>query len=74
MKRERGEDARISPEDKREQSKGVEAVVTQSKARVLEKGQEENQGTDKSVIPKEYDNVQWLYPTKEREFDKPGTS
>uniref|UniRef100_A0A915KAS8 Uncharacterized protein n=1 Tax=Romanomermis culicivorax TaxID=13658 RepID=A0A915KAS8_ROMCU len=61
------EDAPMSPQDEREQSKG-------SKARVLEKVQKENQKTHKSVIPKEQDNVQWLYPTKEGEFDKPGTS
>uniref|UniRef100_A0A915K0E6 Myosin heavy chain n=1 Tax=Romanomermis culicivorax TaxID=13658 RepID=A0A915K0E6_ROMCU len=70
----KGEDARISPEDKREQSKGVEAVVTRSKARVVEKVQKVNQETDKSAIPKEQDNVQWLYPAKQEEFDKPGTS
>uniref|UniRef100_A0A915HLP1 Uncharacterized protein n=1 Tax=Romanomermis culicivorax TaxID=13658 RepID=A0A915HLP1_ROMCU len=36
--------------------------------------QKENQETDKSVTPKKQDNVQWLYPRKEEEFDKPGTS
>uniref|UniRef100_A0A915HYV2 Uncharacterized protein n=1 Tax=Romanomermis culicivorax TaxID=13658 RepID=A0A915HYV2_ROMCU len=55
---ERGEDARISLEDERQHSKGVEAVVTRSKAHVLEKMQKENQETDKSGIPKEQDNVQ----------------
>uniref|UniRef100_A0A915LAL6 Uncharacterized protein n=1 Tax=Romanomermis culicivorax TaxID=13658 RepID=A0A915LAL6_ROMCU len=73
-KEEKELDALISREDEREQSKGVEAVVTRSKARVLEKGQKENQKTDKSVIPKKQDNVQWLYPAKEVGFNKLGTS
>uniref|UniRef100_A0A915JCL8 Uncharacterized protein n=1 Tax=Romanomermis culicivorax TaxID=13658 RepID=A0A915JCL8_ROMCU len=64
----------ISPQDDREQFKEVEAVATQSKACVLEKGQKENQETDKSVILEEQDNVQQLYPRKEGKFDKPGTS
>uniref|UniRef100_A0A915L3W8 Uncharacterized protein n=1 Tax=Romanomermis culicivorax TaxID=13658 RepID=A0A915L3W8_ROMCU len=50
--KEEREDAQISPEDEREQSEGVEAMVTQSKAQVLEKGQKENHETNKSVIPK----------------------
>uniref|UniRef100_A0A915JAH3 Uncharacterized protein n=1 Tax=Romanomermis culicivorax TaxID=13658 RepID=A0A915JAH3_ROMCU len=48
--------------------------MKESIARVLEKMQKENQETDKSVIPKEQYNVLRLYPGKEGEFGKPGTS
>ena len=65
--------ARNSPEDKKQHSIRVEAAVTRNKARVLEREKNENQEAGTSKTLKEPENVQWLFPEKEKEFQKPET-